>query len=66
MTASSNDVASQASGERQVELDTLLVEEIGQFGRYQFRTFLLASVIPVFSAWSLFSYVFTTARIPTR
>ncbi|KAJ8716896.1 hypothetical protein PYW07_003523 [Mythimna separata] len=53
-------------GRKRVELDTLLVEEIGQFGRYQLRTFFLAMVLVVFIAWSNLEYVFTTARISAR
>lgn len=59
-------VAGPEGSRRQMELDTLLVEEIGQFGRYQFRTFLLAMVLVVFVAWANLEYVFSTARISTR
>lgn len=52
--------------EREVELDTILVEEIGQFGKYQLRTFLLSVVLVLFIAWSAVEYVFTTSRITTR
>ncbi|KAJ8723098.1 hypothetical protein PYW08_003010 [Mythimna loreyi] len=53
-------------GERDVELDTILVEEIGQFGRYQLRTFLLSVLLVFFIAWAAVEYVFTTSRINTR
>ncbi|CAH0682937.1 unnamed protein product [Spodoptera exigua] len=55
-----------SSPRRVVELDTILVEEIGQFGRYQLRTFLLAVVLVQFVAWSAVEYIFTTSRITTR
>ncbi|CAG5054649.1 unnamed protein product [Parnassius apollo] len=49
-----------------IDLDTILVEEIGQFGWYQFRTWLLSVVVVIFAAWAATEYVFTTARINTR
>lgn len=49
-----------------VDLDTILVEEIGQFGWYQLRTFALAIVIVIFGAWAANEFIFTTARINTR
>ncbi|CAK1585779.1 unnamed protein product [Parnassius mnemosyne] len=45
-----------------VDLDTILVQEIGQFGWYQFRTWLLSVVVVIFAAWASSEYVFTTAR----
>ncbi|XP_050563221.1 organic cation transporter protein-like [Spodoptera frugiperda] len=53
-------------GSPRMELDTLLVEELGQFGRFQLRTFLLAAVLVMLVAWSNLEYIFTTARIGTR
>ncbi|CAH0399955.1 unnamed protein product [Chilo suppressalis] len=49
-----------------VDLDSILVEEVGQFGRYQLVTLLLAAVPVIFSAFASGEYIFTTARIPTR
>ncbi|XP_030020471.2 organic cation transporter protein isoform X2 [Manduca sexta] len=49
-----------------VDLDTILVEELGQFGRYQLRTLALAAGLVIFAAWAATEYVFTTARISTR
>ncbi|GBP74445.1 Organic cation transporter protein [Eumeta japonica] len=49
----------------QVDLDTILVQEVGQFGPYQLRTILLAAIIVIFMAWHA-EYVFTAARTPTR
>ncbi|KPJ16068.1 Organic cation transporter protein [Papilio machaon] len=51
---------------QRIDLDTILVEEIGQFGWYQFRTLLLAVLMVIFAAWAASEYVFTTARISTR
>ncbi|XP_021192618.3 organic cation transporter protein [Helicoverpa armigera] len=48
-----------------VDLDTILVEEIGQFGRFQLRTLLLTLIVVIFAAFHA-EYVFTTARIETR
>ncbi|CAH2047625.1 unnamed protein product, partial [Iphiclides podalirius] len=51
---------------QKVDLDTILVEEIGQFGWYQLRTLVLSALMVVFAAWAASEYVFTTARISTR
>lgn len=48
-----------------VDLDTILVEEIGQFGKFQLRTLLLTVIVVIFAAFHA-EYVFTTARIETR
>lgn len=49
-----------------VDLDTILVDEIGQFGWFQLKTLILAVVLVIFAAWGASEYVFTTARISTR
>ncbi|KAL4709601.1 hypothetical protein ACJJTC_007332 [Scirpophaga incertulas] len=49
----------------QIDLDTILVNEIGQFGWFQARTILLAIILVIFCAWSSAQYVFNTARITT-
>lgn len=49
-----------------VNLETVLTEAIGQFGRYQLRTLLLAVVLSIFTAFSAMEFVFSTARINTR
>ncbi|GBP53917.1 Solute carrier family 22 member 7 [Eumeta japonica] len=49
-----------------LNLDTILVQEVGQFGPYQLRTLFLAALIATFAAWSAGEYIFTTARTPTR
>lgn len=51
---------------KKVDLDTILVEELGQFGLYQLRMVLLAVVVVIFGAWAAVEYIFTTARISTR
>lgn len=51
---------------KKVDLDTILVEELGQFGVYQLRIVLLAIVVVTFGAWAAVEYIFTTARISTR
>jgi hypothetical protein len=49
-----------------VDLDKILAEEVGQFGRYQLAMLALAAVPVIFSAFASGEYIFTTARIPTR
>lgn len=44
----------------------ILVEEIGQFGWFQLRTWALAAFAVIFSGFAATEYVFTTARINTR
>lgn len=49
-----------------IDLDDILIEEIGQFGWYQLLTMVLAAIPVIFSAFAAGEYIFTTARIPTR
>lgn len=49
-----------------VDLDRILIEEVGQFGPYQLRNLMLAAVIGIFTAFAASEYVFTTARVPSR
>lgn len=49
-----------------VDLDTILVEELGQFGWYQARTVALAALVVIFGGIASSEYVFTTSRINTR
>ncbi|XP_023935705.2 organic cation transporter protein-like [Bicyclus anynana] len=51
---------------KKVNLDTILIEDIGQFGMYQFRILLLTVVFVILTAFSAMEFVFTTARINTR
>ncbi|XP_045769176.1 organic cation transporter protein-like [Maniola jurtina] len=48
------------------DLDDILKNEVGQLGKYQIVTILLASFPVIFSAFAAGEYIFTTARIPTR
>ena len=50
----------------QIDLDEILVNEVGSFGRYQIIMVLLAAFPVIFSAFAAGEYIFTTARIPTR
>ncbi|CAG5054653.1 unnamed protein product [Parnassius apollo] len=57
----------ESGGGRQgVDLDKILIEEVGQFGRYQIVTLLLAAFPVIFSAFAAGEYIFTIARIPSR
>lgn len=49
-----------------IDLDNILRDEVGQFGKYQIITVLLAALPVMFSAFASGEYIFTTARIPTR
>lgn len=51
---------------QKVDLDKILIEELGQFGRYQLITLALAALPVIFSAFAAGEYIFTTARIPSR
>ncbi|XP_049872664.1 organic cation transporter protein-like [Pectinophora gossypiella] len=57
---------SREESSQAVDLDRILIEELGQFGLYQLRGLLLAIVVVVFGAWAAVEYIFTTARIETR
>lgn len=49
-----------------MDLDTILVNEIGQFGWFQLRILGLSISMAIFAAWAAAEFNFTTARIPTR
>ncbi|XP_075975366.1 organic cation transporter protein-like [Anticarsia gemmatalis] len=51
---------------KKLDLDAILVEEIGQFGKYQARMLLLFMSVAIFATWGGVEYVFTTARTSTR
>ncbi|CAH0719756.1 unnamed protein product, partial [Brenthis ino] len=51
--------------EKPLDLDTVLVEELGQFGWYQKRNILLVSVPLLMSAF-MSEYIFSAAAIPHR
>lgn len=60
-------VDKEAKGkESKLDLDTILVEEIGQFGCYQRRALALVALVALMGGYSSNSFVFTAARIPTR
>lgn len=62
-----NDVKDEDKGGKKVkvDLDTILINEVGQFGWFQLRTLALAGIAALFSA-SNGEYVFTAARIKAR
>ncbi|XP_063381905.1 uncharacterized protein LOC134668355 [Cydia fagiglandana] len=49
-----------------VHLDTILIEEIGEFGSFQKRALGLALLVALLGGYSGNEYVFTAARITTR
>ncbi|CAH2047637.1 unnamed protein product, partial [Iphiclides podalirius] len=51
--------------EKKIDIDDVLVNEIGQFGRYQIRQLLLLSLPLLMGAFSS-EYVFSAAAIPHR
>lgn len=51
--------------ESPVDLDYVLINEIGQFGRFQLRNFLLVAVPIIMSAF-MSEYIFSAAAIPHR
>ncbi|KAL4709586.1 hypothetical protein ACJJTC_007317 [Scirpophaga incertulas] len=56
----------EKDGKPRIDLDTILVNEVGQFGLFQLKTLLLAMIVVIFAAWAASEYVFTTARIRNR
>ena len=51
--------------EKPLDLDDVLVNELGQFGRYQMLNLLLVSVPIIMSAF-MSEYIFSAAAIPHR
>lgn len=49
-----------------VNLDRILIEEIGEIGPYQLRILALSVIVVIFAAWAATEYIFTTSRITTR
>ncbi|CAH4036707.1 unnamed protein product [Pieris brassicae] len=58
--------AEKEGNENEVSLDKLLLEEVGQLGRYQWRILALSVLTGMFAAIAAVEYKFTTGRIPTR
>ncbi|CAG9562492.1 unnamed protein product [Danaus chrysippus] len=63
---SSEESGDVEKGKTNIDLDNILVEEVGQIGKYQIVTVLLAALPVIFSAFASGEYIFTTARIPSR
>ncbi|CAH0399956.1 unnamed protein product [Chilo suppressalis] len=61
-----SDVKIEEGQKSGIDLDTILVEEIGQFGWFQIKVVLLTIIIVIFASWGANEYIFTTARISTR
>ncbi|XP_072933033.1 organic cation transporter protein-like [Epargyreus clarus] len=59
-------VSGEGKWRQRIDLDTILVEELGQLGRYQVRVVLLAVLAVIFIGWTTNEFVFTAARIRTR
>ncbi|KAL0880517.1 hypothetical protein ABMA27_002913 [Loxostege sticticalis] len=55
----------EAGLKKGLDLDDILVDEVGQVGRYQLAILALVAFPCIFSGFTG-EYVFTTARIPTR
>ncbi|XP_052749979.1 organic cation transporter protein-like isoform X2 [Galleria mellonella] len=62
----SNRMARKGSvAEKPIDLDDLLINELGQFGRFQVRMIMLISVPMIMSAF-MSEYIFSAAAIPHR
>lgn len=59
-------VFKKALEEAKVNLDVIIKEEIGEFGRYQKMALGLCMIVALLSGYSGNEYVFTAARISTR
>lgn len=53
------------SPEKHIDLDDVLTNELGQFGRFQLRNFLLVAVPLIMSAF-MSEFIFSAAAIPHR
>ncbi|KPI95921.1 Organic cation transporter-like protein [Papilio xuthus] len=51
--------------DKPIDLDSVLVNELGQFGRFQFKNILLVS-IPILMSGFMSEYIFSAAAIPHR
>ncbi|CAF4852392.1 unnamed protein product [Pieris macdunnoughi] len=60
------DVDAEETVERSVDLDYVLVNELGQFGRFQIKYILCLIALPIMSSGFFGDYVFTATAIPHR
>lgn len=51
--------------EKPIDLDHVLINELGQFGRFQFQNILLVAIPIIMSAFRN-EYIFSAAAIPYR
>lgn len=65
-TKNANGDIEDEGAKQKVNLDTILIEELGQFGWFQLRTVILAAIMVIFAAWGASEFIFTTARISSR
>ncbi|XP_045449925.1 organic cation transporter protein-like [Melitaea cinxia] len=49
-----------------INLDRILIEEIGEIGPYQLRILALSVIVVIFAGWAATEYIFTASRITTR
>lgn len=59
------DEASEAKPVKNIDLDYVLVNELGQFGRFQLNNILLVAIPTIMSAF-MNEYIFSAAAIPHR
>lgn len=64
-TAKSNEGTAQVEPGKSIDLDDILVNEIGEFGWSQIRNLLLVT-IPIISTAFMIEYIFSAASIPHR
>ncbi|XP_069357890.1 organic cation transporter protein-like [Maniola hyperantus] len=60
------EIGNKKEVKKKLDLDDVLTDELGQLGKYQLWTILLAMFPAIFSAMATGEYIFTTSRIPTR
>ncbi|XP_047990494.1 organic cation transporter protein-like [Leguminivora glycinivorella] len=53
-------------GKREVNLDRILVEDIGQWGRFQFRAVALCALVALVGSVQCYAYLFTVVKVNTR
>ncbi|XP_034828937.1 organic cation transporter protein-like [Maniola hyperantus] len=60
------EVGNKTEVKRKLDLDDVLADELGQLGKYQLVTILLATFPVIYQSISTGEFIFTTARISTR